>query len=181
MALKVTSRRLLIACAVLAALAAWSAWQWRAAERINMQIAQGAALALRGALPPEAVFAQAHALGEKGEYQNALALYKQVQSDGGTALKLAARYNSANLFLKQALEMRGEEDRQQAALPLVELAKDGYRNVLKSDPNNWDAKYNLERALRLAPETEDREDAEAEVKNAERAVTTMRGITLGLP
>ncbi len=37
-------------------------------------------------------------------------------------------------------------------LPMVELAKQRYRDLLRDTPGDWDARYNLERALRLAPE-----------------------------
>ena len=38
------------------------------------------------------------------------------------------------------------------ARPLLELAKATYREALRLDPGRWDARYNLERALRAAPE-----------------------------
>ena len=67
------------------------------------------------------------------------------------------------------------------SLPLLELAKQGYRDVLRDDPQQWDARYNLERALRLAPEAEEGDDGAAPPPLAsERAVTTMKGFSLGL-
>jgi mxaK protein len=53
--------------------------------------------------------------------------------------------------------------------------------LLGQDNSDWDAKYNLERALRLAPEAEEEIEAMAAPPGAERAITTMRGFTLGLP
>ena len=41
------------------------------------------------------------------------------------------------------------------AQALVELAKQRYRDLLRADPGDWDARYNLERALWLAPEAQD--------------------------
>ena len=35
---------------------------------------------------------------------------------------------------------------------MLELAKQRYRDLLRLRPGDWDARYNLERALRLAPE-----------------------------
>ena len=37
-------------------------------------------------------------------------------------------------------------------IPLVELAKQDYRSALKQQPEFWDARFNLEVALRLVPE-----------------------------
>ena len=42
---------------------------------------------------------------------------------------------------------------------LVELAKQGYRELLRLEPDYWPARYNLEQALRLAPETVDSIDS----------------------
>ena len=40
-----------------------------------------------------------------------------------------------------------------AAVPLVELAKQYYRQVLAEEPAHQEARYNLERALWLQPES----------------------------
>ena len=97
------------------------------------------------------------------------------------ALGRAARYNSANLLLRQAIELQASPQPGQA-LALIELAKENYRQVLRRDPDAWDARYNLERAQRLVPEPEQVDDAPPELnRNAERAATTMRAYAPGLP
>jgi len=67
-----------------------------------------------------------------------------------------------------------------ALITPAELAKQAYRDVLRAEPHDWDARFNLERALRLLPDAED-ESAEGTPERSERAVTTMRNTTLGLP
>ena len=69
------------------------------------------------------------------------------------------------------------------ALPLIELAKQRYRDALRDRPDDWDARYNLERALWLAPEIETAQAAEEEEEQAprERVVTTLQGVRLDLP
>jgi mxaK protein len=169
-----------LSVALLAALAIDAVRLYRT-EQVNSAILQGQALELPDAPTPQAWFAQAREFEIKGDLQRALASYKRVQIEGPPALRVAARYNSANAYLRQALELSGEDQRQ-LMLPLVELAKEGYRAVLRADPSHWDAKYNLERALWLVPEADDELAQEPEaMENAERAVTTMRGRTLGLP
>jgi len=71
---------------------------------------------------------------------------------------LRARFTClvGNLHLRQALQVGLDDEAQ--SLPLVELAKQSYRDLLRRDPNDWDARYNLERTLRLAPEDDDDTD-----------------------
>ena len=129
--------------------------------------------------PPELRFAQAHELARSGARDAALNRYRALQSD--PRLGAAARFNSANLLVRQGLELRAGTQPGQAIAPL-ELAKEYYRDVLRDDPAHWDARYNLERTQRLLPDPEDADllvpDA---VNNRERAATTMRGYSPGLP
>ena len=83
--------------------------------------------------------------------------------------------------MRQALRLRDGSQAGQA-IALIELAKENYREVLRRDPAYWDARYNLERAQRLLPDPEEIDPTSGEeAKRAERAATTMRGYTPGLP
>lgn len=133
---------------------------------------------------PFLAFAAAARSGAAGDYLRALTLYKRLSQDAPAALRSAARYNSANLHLREAIRLResGDAVGMTQSLPLLELAKQGYRDVLRDDPQQWDARYNLERALRLAPEADEGDDSPAPPPLAsERAVTTMKALSLGLP
>ena len=105
--------------------------------------------------------------------------YRSLQDN--STLGQAARYNSANLLLRQATVLRAGPQPGTSIAP-IELAKEIYRDVLRTDPQHWAARYNLERAQRLLP---DPDELEAEPltsqRNAERAATTMRGYSPGLP
>ena len=132
---------------------------------------------------PELRFAQAHALAQSqaasAARDAALNRYRALQSD--VRLGAAARFNSANLLVRQAIEVRASAQPGQA-IALLELAKEYYRDVLRDDPSNWDARYNLERAQRLQPDADDDEAPPlGQERNRERAVTTMRGYAPGLP
>lgn len=133
---------------------------------------------------PYITFAAATRMGKSGEYLRALTLYKRVSQDAPPSLQMAARYNSANLHLREAMRLResGNAAEMTQSMPLLELAKQGYRDVLRDDPQQWDARYNLERALRLAPEAEEGDDSAGPPPlSSERAVTTMKATNLGLP
>jgi mxaK protein len=129
---------------------------------------------------PEAEFARALSLSTRNDYDGAVRTYKALsRSTEGTLLE-AVLYNLGNLHLKEALKYGPDEIGR--SLPLAELAKASYRELLQRNPDHWDAKYNLERSLRLAPEREEvLIEAPPLPQNSERAVTTMKAFTLGLP
>lgn len=168
---------------VLSLLAGWELHGLRRDAEWNRWIAEGRlpaeALAALRTLPPALQFTQAQALARQGERDAALKLYRSLQAD--TPLGQRARYNAANLLMQQALEVRAGAQPGQA-IPLIELAKEIYREVLRQDPGAWDARYNLERAQRLLPDPADEDAAPTGAPEAaERATTTMRGVSRGLP
>ena len=181
-----TRRRTRIVLALLALAVAAALFDavalWRAAQ-VNAQIEAGQPVAEAPGQPPELRFAQAHAVAQaqaaSAARDAALNRYRALQND--PRVGAAARYNSANLLVRQAIEVRASTQPGQA-IALLELAKESYREVLRGDPADWDARYNLERAQRLLPDPDDEEPAVGEeARNRERAVTTMRGVSPGLP
>jgi mxaK protein len=169
-------RALLVGVAVAAAI---DGWRFAAARRVNAQIEAGVGATAETAPASELRFAQAHALAASGATDAALNRYAALHDD--PVIGSAARYNSANLLLRQAIVIRAGDQPGQA-LALIELAKENYREILRHQPQDWDARYNLERAQRLVADPEDGDDAPPEVRrDAERAATTMRGFSPGLP
>jgi mxaK protein len=175
--------RTVLVLLVLTALAAAldGALLWRTTQR-NDAIAAGRVVAERGGTPPaepELRFALAAAQAASGADEAALNAYTALHGD--TPLGQAARYNSANALLRQAIKVQAGPQPGQA-IPLVELAKETLREILRHDPQHWEARYNLERAQRLLPEA-DEEDLlpDGPSRSAERAATTMRAYSPGLP
>jgi mxaK protein len=165
--------------AALAALACVDAARLLRAERLNDRIAAGTPPPDEAEAVPELRFAQAYALAAGGAGEAALNRYATLQAN--SALGQAARYNSANLLLRQGIALRAGAQSGQA-LALIELAKEGYRELLRGDPDDWAARYNLERAQRIVADPDPADDAPPDLKrNAERAATTMRGYSPGLP
>ncbi|WP_018413122.1 tetratricopeptide repeat protein [Methyloversatilis thermotolerans] len=179
MKLRSLSSLLAAGIALSVAVAAWEAWRLNQAREFNRLVDAGSEAAAEQALP-EAEFARAQALAARKDYDAAVRTYKELSRTADAALREAVLYNLGNLHLREALQFGPESIGK--SLPLAELAKTSYRELLRLNPAHWDAKYNLERALRLAPERESAvEDGPPLPNNSERAVTTMKAFTLGLP
>jgi mxaK protein len=151
--------------------AAYQGWRLHTAERINDAIANAASV---DSTAPEARFARALALAESGDAGAALQIYKALIQSGRAELKRAALYNVGNLHLREATKSGPDEAAR--SLPLIELAKQSYRDLLRIDPGDWDARYNLERALQLAPELEE-PAANEPPEPPQRAISTAPGRT----
>jgi mxaK protein len=130
-------------------------------------------------LSPEGRLSRAVALA-KFDYDAALAAFKAIIQSNREDLRRIALYDLGNLHLHQAIEA-GVADNAQS-LPLTELAKQSYRDLLRRDSYDWDARYNLERALRLAPEDEDDSDEDTNPPDPrEHERTTIADPRMDLP
>jgi mxaK protein len=177
-----------------AATAAVQALRLRQAHALNADIAAAAQPPAPGAsaaaVPrdaPRAVqLARATALSQAGAYDAAFKAFSGLIAPG-TPDDVArhALYNLGNMVLRQGLGADapgvspGAAARSPAdTAPLLELAKQRYRDLLRADPQDWDARYNLERALRAAPEEQDTAP-EADNTPVERRNVMLRGMAAG--
>lgn len=119
------------------------------------------------------VFAKAYALQRAGSFERSLKAYSLIENNDDPELERTVKFNMANLYLHRALELG--TDGNDLAIPLIELAKENYRELLRADSGHWDAKYNLERALVLLPEPEPQDSAEeAMPERSRRAAAAIR-------
>ena len=141
------------------------------ARHINAAIA-GAAVASLDRSVPEAQLARAIALSRAGDYEGALLAYKAVIQGKRADLRRLASYDLGNLHMRAAL--RDPLAPADQLLPLIELAKQSYRDLLRDTPADWDARYNLERALYLSPEVEEDVANDEPPAPKEHAISTVR-------
>jgi mxaK protein len=130
---------------------------------------------------PEVRLARAVYFKSKHRYDEALATLSLIMNAGDPALQAKIRYNLGNVYLEQAVEQT-EAQHFNEALPLAGLAKQAYRQALALDSRFWDAKYNLEVAMRLLSEM-DRINIEDDSPDMRKSQpwTTVPGFPRGQP
>ncbi|MDD5275626.1 MAG: MxaK protein [Methylovulum sp.] len=130
---------------------------------------------------PEVRLARAMALKKQQRYDEALATLNLILDAPDPALQAKIRYNLGNIYLHLAV-VKTEAMAVNEAMPLVALAKQAYRQALALDSQFWDAKYNLEVAMRLLPEMDKiSSEEESPVNQKSQLWTTVPGFPRGLP
>ena len=95
--------------------------------------------------------ARAHRLHSGGRTREAIDAYGAIGAESEPELRKVQYFNLANLYLERAVELE-RADELQPAISLVELAKQNYREILATDPEHWDSRHNLSRALEMLPD-----------------------------
>jgi mxaK protein len=155
-------------------------------DQANKQIQQlltgnDIAIEILSSSQPETRLARAVYFSNKQQYQDALATLSVILDQGDTTLQAKTRYNLGNIYLAQAIEQVDAAHIDEART-LVNLAKQSYRQALTLDSRFWDAKYNLEVAMRILPELDRinvEDDSTQQPKNP--LWTTIPGFPRGLP
>ena len=149
---------LALACA---AAAAWQGIQLVEARALDAQIDA----VLEGRAPPASPhtteapavrLARALMLAKAGERAPAASVYESLiatSPDLSDPVARAALFDAAGMNLRDGSVDGGVVELR--SLTTVADAKNRYRTLLRATPDDWDARYNLERALRLAPELQD--------------------------
>jgi mxaK protein len=142
-----------------AGLAAYDWTRLQHAEQVNQAIASARAAANGDPRydradddAPQVRLARATALSKAGAYDVAARLYDGlIHDDRLDDLGRAALFDLGNMYLREG---RGDGAAGTVkSLAMIGEAKARYRTLLRAAPDDWDARYNLERALWLAPET----------------------------
>lgn len=130
----------------------------------------------------EPLFARLVFLTTRDRFDEAQPLMNRIATSATPRLAAAAFYDLANARLRVALAHL-ESNEIDPAVPLVRLAKEGYRRALTLDPGFWDAKYNLDIAMRLVRDFPQIETSGEEIppEAAKRLWTDLPGVPRGLP
>lgn len=120
---------------------------------LNREIADAATIQLADNSPAALVFAKARYLDRIGEHREAVRLYSTILHTEDRALRARVFHNLGTLYLQDAATLWNARGVLEYARvnTLVELAKTNYREALRLNPDNWDARHNLEYAYRITP------------------------------
>jgi mxaK protein len=173
-----------LAAAALGCAFGFESWRLAQALQVNGELARAGqpGVELRGS-DPRVWIAAAREPARAGRTVEAAALLRRAADTPGPAhgqIRPIALYDLGNVYLRAAIQLR-DKGADALALPLLELAKESYRAALLARGDLWDAKFNLELALRAAPDPDPDDAGAPPVMTGERAVTTMHALSLGLP
>lgn len=149
-------------CALFVVSAVVQGVRWWRAGSLDQQIAAPATIDLTEETRPELIFAAARWKDEHGDYQQALSLYSSVQHTGGPDFQARVSYNMGTIYLREAARLWHAVGVLEYARvnTLVQQAKESYQAVLRIDPENWNARFNLEYAFRITPPPKERPKAD---------------------
>jgi mxaK protein len=134
-----------------AAVAAFDGLRLKHAHDVARAVAQASTAPSTSGDEPEVRLARAVALSKQGAYADAQKLFDTlIQEDPAGDTGRAALFDLGNMDVRQALVSDTSDAIK--SVPMLEQAKQRYRGVLRLAPDDWDARYNLERTLWLAPE-----------------------------
>lgn len=131
--------------------------------------------------PPALLEARAAFLLTRDRIEDAQPLLDQAALRADAATQVRMLYNMANARMRAAI-LAIEKGNLDKSIPLVTLAKSEYRNALRHDPAAWNAKYNLDIAMRLVrdlPQAVGEE--EKPLETPEKLWTDLPGVPKGLP
>jgi mxaK protein len=100
---------------------------------------------------PKLIFARAYFLMNHGRLEDAQAMVSMLDIRGSKRLRADLHYDMANASLKVAFDKidKGDID---AAAAFVSLAREDYREAMRLDPDDWNARFNFDVASRLVRE-----------------------------
>jgi mxaK protein len=138
------------------------ATQWFRIRQINRAVANPEAVIINEDSPVEIIFAKAWHLDRSGEIQDALRLYNSIEHRADSAAFERIKYNMGHIYLTEAARYWNEQGvwAYSEVLTWSALAQKAFRDVLLLNPSNWDARFNLEFALRISPPPRETEKAD---------------------
>ncbi|MGR9106188.1 MAG: MxaK protein [Gammaproteobacteria bacterium] len=140
----------------------FEAWQLIRGHSINEAVGNPESIVIDNDSPPEIIFAKAWYLSQTGEVGEALRLYNSIERRVSGKDFERVKYNMGYIYLREAARYWNEQGvwAYSEVLTWSSLAQQAFREVLLENPANWDARFNLEFALRISPPPRESEKAD---------------------
>ncbi|GBD48776.1 hypothetical protein [Methylopila sp. Yamaguchi] len=173
---------LLLAALVALGVAGWRLHELRQERAVIQALAENHDVQPADDASGAVLFARAHYLLIRNRIDEAQGFSGRIAERGGPELAARFHYDVGNARVRRALAAMDASKIDQA-IPEVRLAKDAYREALHADAELWDARYNLDVAMRLVrdfPELESGEEEEVKAQ-PKKLWTDLPGLPRGLP
>jgi len=157
------SLKLLFLAASLAFMASlgWEGLKLSRASAYNRALAAIDRLVPDAQTEPELLAAKANRYAQEGQWELAVRLYAQAWPKAKGALRQRLSYNLGTLYLREAAKLWNQQGvwAYSRVITLLGLAREHLREAVRLDPDDLNARYNLEYALRITPPPREREPA----------------------
>lgn len=147
------SRLLALASLLCLATGLLESYQILSLNRLNENLANPGVNADSPEQEPRLVFARAFDRQQKGDPLEAIRLYGTLVGQGDRHFRAMVHYNLGTLYLKDAAKLWKDRGLLEYVRinTLLAAATDNLRESLTLEPDNWDARWNLEYAFRITP------------------------------
>ncbi len=131
-------------------------------KSINRSLQYPAKLIISDDSSPHLIFAKAWYLAEQGDFQTALQLYNKIENDLNEQFVEKVKFNMGTIYLKQAAEYWNSKGvwAYTEVTTLRSFAERALTETVELNNHNWDARFNLEYALRIKPPPKEVEKAD---------------------
>lgn len=149
---------------------------------LERALARPAAIVVDENTPPPWVFAKARWFGQTGQSGEAARLYGSLRNTKDADLRQRALHNLGALYLRDGAKHWNAHGVMEYAhvSTQLQLAKESLREALRLNPQDWDARYNLEYAYRITPPP--KELGKADFQGTKSSVfSTLPGLPAGGP
>ncbi|MGH8558949.1 MAG: MxaK protein [Methylococcales bacterium] len=131
-------------------------------RQINLAISNPEKTVIEDDSPVQIIFAKARHLSRNGQPQEALQLYNGIEHRVTQEELEKVKYNMGHIYLTEAARYWNKQGvwAYSQVLTWSALAQKAFHDVLVINPSNWDARFNLEFALRISPPPREVEKAD---------------------
>jgi mxaK protein len=131
-------------------------------RQINIALESPETIVIEDDTPAEMIFAKAWHLSRNGSPEEALRLYNSIENRVTGKQLESVKFNMGHIYLTEAARYWNDKGvwAYSQVLTWSALAQKTFHEVVVDNPSNWNARFNLEFALRISPPPREVEKAD---------------------